>query len=253
MLKAHCSGVILCFIVSLLTIFGTTQHSYATDNKLITTQYRGKIGKNHVGMDIVVSNQVNFVSGYYYVGWQDVNIPLSATPLAKGLVLSAPNGVSMRLHFFTGHIDPVKQPLNFYNSLGLKGSWTNGKITLPVTLHGNFFHYGVWSGPWYSGITSEPDSVFEAHARQFLEGALSGNRKKTAGVISFPFHVWNKTIWTKAELEQQWKQVFTPQYLAILRTAVPHNMFIEKKEGLAIAANGAVQFNGKGAKFLEVQ
>jgi hypothetical protein len=249
--KAYCSSVVCGFIFSLLMIFGITQHSYARNsNNFITEQYRGKIGRNYLGMDIVVRNHVDFVSGYYYIGWQDVNIPLSAEILGKELVLSTPNGVSMHLHFFTGRIDPVKQPLNFYNSLGLKGSWTNGKIILPVQLHGRWFHYGIWHGSWYGSISSEPDSAFEAHARQFLAGALSGNRRKTAGAISFPLHVWNKTIQTKKELYAQWNQIFTPQYLAILRTIVPHDMLVEN--GRALAANGAVQFDGKGAKFLEV-
>ena len=245
------TGIIFSFIVFLI-IFGITKHSYAKDsNDFITEQYRGKIGTNYVGMDIVIRNHVDFVSGYYYFGWQDVNIPLSATPLGRELVLRTPDGVSMHLHFFTGRIDPVKQPLNFYNSLGLKGSWTNGKITLPAQLYGQLFHFGVWRGSWYGSISSEPDSVFEARARQFLEGALSGNRRKTADAISFPLHVWNKTIRTKNELYAQWNQIFTPQYLVTLRTAVPHDMAIEK-DGRAMAANGAVQFDGKGAKFLEV-
>jgi hypothetical protein len=57
-------------------------------------------------------------------------------------------------------------------------------------------------------------------------------------------------IQDKAALLAHWDMIFTPAYVATLKTAVPHEMFVNYRG--AMAAGGAAWFDDKGATALNV-
>ena len=50
---------------------------------------------------------------------------------------------------------------------------------------------------------------------------------------------------SKTQLLAHWDNIFTPAYVAVLRTAVPHDMFVNGRGAMVV--NGAAWFNDKGA------
>jgi hypothetical protein len=247
--------VLILFFVSFLVLmniisFANAQFFSENEKNLSTIEVLGFIGPYPVGFNITVRNNIEFVAGHYFYASQCANIPLSETQSGEHVTFTEPSGAVMHLHFVTNAGTPAGTPLTFYTSTGLQGMWTKGAISLPVYLGFSVVYPGVHSANWYRSITNGSDVAFEAHARQFIKGALSGNKTMTAAAISYPLHLWKKDIRSKTELYANWNQIFTPQYLEMLRRAVPHEMFIH--DGYAMAADGAVWFDDKGAVTLEV-
>ncbi|MBO9380850.1 hypothetical protein GG804_29265 [Sphingomonas histidinilytica] len=93
--------------------------------------------------------------------------------------------------------------------------------------------------------------MFEARARHFIDGALSGNKNEAASATSFPLNIGSRRglIRTRQELFRRWDEIFTPCLLSRLKLAVPHEMFVH--DGLAMVSNGTVWFDAKGATSID--
>ncbi len=216
---------------------------------LQTIELRGTIGAYAVGANIIEHNKTDVIAAHYFYAAHCINIPLRTSRAGDTLVFTEPCGAVMHLHFITNDSVPAGTQLNFYNSTGLAGEWSDAGKTLPVRLMMEFSYPGIRAGHWYADVTDEPDAVFEARVQRFLNGALTGNKAEAASAISLPLHVWDKEIKTKAAFYAQWNKIFTPKYLTLLRKAVPHEMFVH--DGMAMIGNGEAWFGPNGQTRLQ--
>ena len=77
---------------------------------------------------------------------------------------------------------------------------------------------------------------------------MTDDKATAANLVSYPLRVNGRRtadIRTTAALLANWDRIFTPALKLRLRQAIPHEMFV--RNGLAMVADGAVWFNGKGA------
>ena len=209
----------------------------------------GSIGSYGVGAHMTVRNRTEFVAGHYFYARNPIDIGLTGGMQGDRLILYGDDGSTFNLHFET--VSPAsKPPLTFYNSTSLVGTWTKGTTTLPVMLGMNLSG-GPQGASRYEDVTKEPAEVFEARARHFINGALSGNKAETASATSFPLNIGDRRsfVRTRQELFLRWNEIFTPCLLSHLRLAVPHEMFVHG--GFAMVSNGTVWFDAKGATSID--
>jgi hypothetical protein len=210
----------------------------------------GTIGPYRVGANLTIQDNVQVIAGHYFYATKLTDIPLTGHTDGEEVTLNEPGGGVFQLHFTT-NASTTERPLNFYNSTALEGTWTLGKTSLPVKL--GFSYSAPPEGPYYSDVTTEPDAAFEARAQRFLHGALTGDRAEAAAAVSYPLTVNAKrtiTIRDKAALIAHWNAIFTPKYLALLKAAIPHEMFVHENQ--AMVGNGEVWFDAKGATVLNL-
>lgn len=236
----------------LLLIYAPSAIAQEVSPAISTYVMEGMVGSRQVGFNITVKDHVQFVGGHYYYASALIDIPLSGSNVSGHINLTEPDGGTFKLHLFSIG-PPATKPLTFYTSNRLDGTWTKGGVVLPVTLNFGAVYNGYSPSRWYQEVTNEDDTAFEARARLFLHGVITGNRSEAVKASSFPLRVQARhpmIIRGKAELLARWKQIFTPNYVAVLRRAIPHEMFVHN--GLAMVANGAVWFDAKGAVALNV-
>ena len=222
--------------------------------KLTDIDLLGSVGAYGVGMNLQMRNNTEVIGAYYFYTskLKDIRLSPSNGADADQLVLTEPGGGAFHLHF-VGNGSEHGAPLTAYNSVGLAGSWTQGARTLPVKLQMESAEAHIDPGHRYALITNEPDVVFETRVRQFLDGVVKGNRLEAAAAISYPLRVDGAKptmIRSKAQLLAHWSDIFTPGYVAVLKTSVPHDMFVNDRG--AMIADGAVWFDDKGASRLNV-
>jgi hypothetical protein len=214
---------------------------------LSTYEMEGRLGPYQVGMNILVRDYAEFVSGHYFYASKLLDIPLKGKIEGEMVTLQEPGGGVFHLHLRSNET-AKSRPLNFYISTGLKGSWTQGSKTLPVSLGFTAGYDGPSPTRWYSNVTNESDSAFESRVRNFLRAVNSGDKASTANLVSYPLRVNARgpfEIRTEGDLLAKWDRIFTPALKLELRQAIPHEMFVHN--GLAMVANGAVWFDDKGA------
>lgn len=213
-----------------------------------TLELAGKIGSHEIGMNLTVRDHVSIDDGHYFYAGPLKDIPLKAMVHGESVVLTEPGGGEFELHF-TSNGSAKGQALNFYNSTGLEGSWHRGATVLPVKLGFDWLFPEVKRNPWYAYATNESDAVFEAKAQRFVRGALAGDRTMVAEAVAYPLRVESRgramKIRNAHELEAHWEQIFTPKFLAQLKDALPHEMFVH--DGMAMILNGQVWFATGGA------
>jgi hypothetical protein len=214
---------------------------------LSTYEMEGKIGPYVVGMNVLVRDHTQFVSGHYFYGSKLSDIPLKGHIEGDAVTLQEPGGGVFHLHLVTNEASKSR-PLNFYISTGLEGSWSQGGKTLPVRLGFTTGYDGPSPTRWYSDVTHESDSAFESRVRSFLKAVNSGDKASAANLVSYPLRVNARKpleIRTKAHLLANWDRIFTPALKLQLQQGIAHEMFV--RNGLAMVANGAVWFDAKGA------
>lgn len=165
------------------------------------------------------------------------------------LVLRGDDGSTFNLHFETVS-SASKPPMTSDNSTSLVGTCTKGTTTLPVT-PGMDLIGGPQGASRYEDVTKESANVFEAIARHFIYGALSGDKIKAASATSFPLNIGSSRglVRTRQGLFRRWDEIFTPCVLSRLKLAVPHEVFVH--DGLAMVSNGTVWFDAKGASSID--
>lgn len=226
--------------------------SAAADEGLSTFVAEGAVGPWVAGLNVTVRDHRTVVASHYYYASRGIDIPLTVDAIHETILWDEPGGGRFTLHL-TNDDAREPRPLTFYTSTGLAGTWTREGKSLPVTFGFGTVRDGSSPARWYGDVTSESDAVFEARVRSFLTGVRSGNRHQVAGAVSYPVTVnMGRTtiIRSRADLLARWSAIFTPTYVAQLRKGIPHEMFV--RNGMAMVAGGAVWFDAKGAKVLNL-
>ena len=212
----------------------------------------GTLGPARIGMTLVVDSAGAFQRGHYYYARYLKDIQLTGSVENGKLVLRGPDGGTFTLAF-KGNGSENGQPLNFENSVGLDGNWTNGTKSLPVTLGFNFVTVANGSR-WYEQVTDESDAAFEARVQDFRRAVLNGNRAAAARYVDFPLRVnfnrKSRIVRSAAQLAAQWDSIFTPQCLNALKKSIPHEMFV--RNGQAMLGDGVAWFGAKGAQVINI-
>jgi hypothetical protein len=209
-------------------------------------EMRGTVGPYRIGLNYTVQKHTDLIAAHYFYVSQLKNIPLKGAVNGDSVDLEGADGSKFHLHF-VGNGSNGTQALTFYNSVGLKGSWTLGNRSFLVDLR--MQHSTENPGqPLYRQVTDQPDSAYEAMVTKTREAILSGNETETAKCIHFPLRVNGThhplTIRNEDELKANWSKMFTPEFLAKLRTDVPHEMFVHNGE--AMLGDGELWFDDKG-------
>jgi hypothetical protein len=241
-------------IGALACVLAFVQVAPATaDSEFIRSQLRGTIGPYPIGMQVIVREQRDLKGGHYFYNKHLVDIPLQGEIEGEKVTLRGADGGVFSLHF-VGKPPKPGVPLTFDYSDGLVGVWTRGGVSLPVTLRGDWRQLGA--GRLYQAVTDEPDAVFEAKVRKFLAAVQAGDRAKAAKLVSYPAWInegdgartQRTTVRNPAEFLSHWDRIFTPGYVAKLKKAVPHDMFVRGGDGMAMILNGEIWFDAEGVK-----
>jgi hypothetical protein len=213
----------------------------------------GMVGHNRVGMTLDLKGESGISGGHYFYVHYLKDIPLTGSIQGGEVTLNAADGGTFQLHF-KGNGSEGGKPLNFFNSVGLEGTWKKGPQKLPVTLDFTGRAQGVAAGQRYESITTESVAAFEAKVQGFWRSVLAGQKSTAALYVSFPLRInqggKSRTISSAQELVAQWSRIFTKAYLTALRSAVPHDMFT--RNGQAMLGDGLAWFDAKGAVALNL-
>ncbi len=225
--------------------------SPAVAQDVSTTIAEGSIGPYRAGLNITVEDKVRPVAAHYYYASKGVDIPLTVGMAGEVVTLDEAGGGHFELRLTNADAQEPR-PLSFYTATGLAGTWQLGDKVLPVQFG---FTTGLTTNPvrWYGDVTSESDVAFEARVRRFLQGVTSGNRAQAAAAVSYPLRVNRAKVLVLRNRKQflaAWDKLFTPDAVAQLRKAIPHEMFV--RNGMAMVSGGAVWFDAKGAKVLNL-
>ncbi|WP_157956518.1 hypothetical protein [Dyella sp. C11] len=220
--------------------------------ELKQADYDGTLGTQRIGLVLTMSGQQVAPSRYYYLRHL-VDIPLEGE-LRNGSFSLHEKGATMTLHF-VGNGSEHGQPLDFNNSIGLEGEWSDGKQSLPVKLRGGGLFTATPTGHWYQSITDETDDVFEARTQGFRAAVMKGDSNAAARFVNFPLRVnhgpgKHEEVRDARQLATQWKRLFTPAYVTRIADASPHSMAMV--QGYAMLGDGLVFFSDKGAEVLNV-
>ena len=214
----------------------------------------GTLGATRIGVNLTVRDHAQCLAGHYYYAKYLKDIPLTCHVDGETVVLEEPGGGIFELKFGVDDGAPREAHLTFNNSVKLEGRWTHAGTSLPVTLGFQSSYNGPPSAHLYGEVTEEPDAAFEARVQRFLRAVQAGDRAAAASAVSYPMSIngiGSLVIRDKASLLRHWDAIFTPAYLAKLRQAIPHEMFV--RNGQAMVADGAAWFDAKGAAVLNVE
>ncbi|MFL6429613.1 MAG: hypothetical protein ACJ71S_15305 [Acidobacteriaceae bacterium] len=218
----------------------------AKTDPLESMETRGTIGPYRIGLNYTVRRNTELVAAHYFYVSQLKDIPLTGTVRGESVELQGTDGSTFRLHF-VGNGSNGSQPLTFYNSIGVRGSWSHGGRDLPVDLR--FVHSTQNPGQrLYSQVTSRSDASFEAMVKSAQEAILDGDANTASNYVHFPLRV-NATprpllIRNPSELKAQWSQIFTRELLVKIRMDVSHEMFVH--EGEVMLGDGELWFDERG-------
>jgi hypothetical protein len=217
-------------------------------------EYRGTLGPYEIGLYLALKDYESILSAHYFYSNYLTDIPLIPKEDGNAIELSESGGGVFQLTLIGGQ-GTVGQRLDFYNSIGLQGTWSNGKKTYPVKLVFGFGGGGSDNRRWYEDVTAGTnmtDQQFEAIVRRFIRGVLTGNRAEAASAVSYPVTLFHSSISgptiiaDKASFLAHWNEIFTPSYIALLRADVPHEMFVH--DDMAMLGRGEAWFDAKGFK-----
>jgi len=249
-MQSRLNRFVCTFLVACLCALACGRPVRAAD--LQQAQYEGALGPQRIGLILNMSGDTVAPSRYYYFRHLD-DIPLTGE-LRDGTFTLREHGATLTLHF-VGNGSEEGDALNFDNSVGLEGNWSNGKLTLPVRLTGGGLFAAAPAGHWYQSITDETDDVFEARTKGFCAAVVKGDSVQAARYVHFPLRVnhgpgKHDQIQDAKQLAAQWKRIFTPGYVARIANASPHSMAIV--QGNAMLGDGLAFFSDKGAEVLNL-
>jgi len=216
------------------------------DPALSSYEVQGTVGTRRIGLNYTVRNNTELVAAHYFYASQLKDIPLKGTVLGETVEWKGEDGSAFHIHF-VGNGSNGKDPLTFYNSVGLAGVWKLGSKKLPVNLSGNYSTPNPGQR-LYEDVTSKPDAEFEAMVQSARMAILKGDSDLTAKYVHFPLRInrgsKHLTLRNAAQLKANWATVFSKSLLADLRLDVPHEMFVH--EGQAMLGGGELWFDEKG-------
>ncbi|MEP6719884.1 MAG: hypothetical protein ABJA77_00445 [Variovorax sp.] len=214
--------------------------------------YEGVLGTSLIGMTLVAPRGADGrLTGHYFYGKFLKDIPLTGSFQGGRLTLREASGGTFTLDL-VGNGTGGGKPLDFSNSIGLTGVWTQGGKRLDVTL-GNTANRQA-GGRRYEQVTKETDEEFEVRVQGFHRAVLAGDRAEAARFVDFPLRVnqggKGREIASAEQLHAAWDQVFTRACLNALKEALPHDMFVSN--GRAMIGNGVAWFSANGAVAINV-
>jgi len=240
----------------MVTSFGTPipvcgQHQ----DELVLQQYEGHLGDARIGL--TVKHEGNkIVGGHYFYQKYLRDIPITGATENSHVTLAESGGGTFHLHF-VGNGSEKGQPLDFDNSVGMEGTWTDatGKKTYPVSLDGTTIGGSADEGHRYRDVTNESDEAFEGRVQSLIRAVLHNDKAAAGRLISYPLRVngpgrQHRTFRGSADVLAAWNDLFTPAMLAKLQAALPHDMFVH--EGMAMIGDGEAWFNAKGLAVLNL-
>ncbi len=214
--------------------------------------FSGTVGASRIGMlfDLGKATAVppHFSASYFYTRHL-TDIPLDGALNQSGgytLVEKDADGRPRATFTLFPTENSGKRVADLSVATGLQGTWksVNGR-TLPVTLAIADSQPGATAATRY-GTSPGADTKVEGHARRFLAAVESGDRTAAEREVSFPLraNVVKQQIKDAAQLDLKWTTIFTPSYVACLKTLVPHNLFTNA-EG-SMMGDGAVWLDSSG-------
>jgi len=215
--------------------------------------YQGTLGPSRIGLTLTVKGPNAITGGHYFYAKYLTDIPLTGTYQPGQITLKGTDGGTFTLKFKSNGSEAGK-PLDFTNSVGLQGTWSNNGKQSPVDLSAGGMSPVPTSGRWYENVTDLSDAALEAKAQGFYKAVLAGDRAAAAKYADFPLRInqngKSHKITSAAELTAQWDKIFTPAYLELLKKDMPHDMSVI--QGQAMLGNGDVYFGSKGATVLNI-
>ena len=237
-------------LMLLLPVAAMCQTHPASDSHLSSTEMKGLVGQYPIGLNYTVRDHTQLVAARYFYASKLKDITLTGSVNGNNVTLHGADGSDFQLTF-VGNGSNGKEPLTFYNSVGLQGTWSQSGRTLPVKLSND--HGTVNPGTrQYADATDQPDAAIDAMVLGAKQAILSGNADAAARCMNFPVRVnslgANMQIRNRADLRAKFSSVFTPAYIAKLRDTVPHDMFV--RNGMIMLGDGMLWFNDKGVSVI---
>ncbi|WP_428391708.1 hypothetical protein [Lichenicoccus sp.] len=224
--------------------------------------FKGTLGLRRVELLIVADNN-RVVSGtHYFTGDSLRDIPLDGS-IGDHVILRAPTGGVFDLNYTRKEVGtPSRDPIDFYNSAGLTGSWKEKGKVLPVTLLAGGYTNGPWPKRLYDDVTDESDADFEHMVQGFYHAVLTNDRDQTSRYIDFPLRVnvapvgknrspprhW--TVASAADLKSNWNKIFPRAWLESVAMVFPHDM--ASIQGMAMLGPGLAWFGPNGARVINL-
>ena len=243
-------------VVVMVTSLGTpTPLSGQHQGELVLHQYEGNLGDARIGLTVKREGN-KIVGGHYFYQKFLRDIPITGSTEDSDITLAEPGGGIFHLHF-VGNASEKGQPLDFDNSVGMEGIWTDatGNKTYPVSLHGTTIGTGADEGHRYRDVTNESDEAFEGRVQSLVRAILRNDKPAAARLISYPLRVngpgqEHRAFRNSADVLAAWNDLFTPAMLAKLQAALPHDMFVH--QGMAMIGDGEAWFDSKGLSVLNL-
>ena len=218
----------------------------SAESNLGSFEMHGKVGDYPIGLNFTVRDNTHLVTAHYFYAAQLKDIPLTGEVKDEVVVFKGEDGAIFQLRF-VGNSSNGNDPLTFYNSVGLKGTWVLGAHTLPVTLQMEYSTANPGQR-FYESVTSQSDAEFEHMVQVTRRAILDKDIDRASRLVHFPLTVNlpHRSIKVKslAELKANWFLVFTPALVAKLRNDLPHEMFIH--EGEVMLGQGEIWFDQSG-------
>jgi hypothetical protein len=246
--------VFFCMLATTVNVCADTICAERDDGPL-RYQYEGHLGNLRIGLTVNCEDN-KIEGGHYFYQKYLRDIPIAGSVHDSQITLTEPGGGVFHLHFI-GNGSEGNQPLNFENSIGMEGAWTNtdGKESYPVSLSLETVLPGPDDGHRYRYVTNESDAKFEKRVQSFLRAVFNGDKTTAVRFISYPLHATfpngkRKKLRNKAEVLAAWEDLFTSAVIAKLKQDLPHDMFVHN--GMAMLGNGEAWFDGKGLAALQL-
>jgi hypothetical protein len=221
-------------------------------NELVHHQYEGKLGSSRIGLTVTREGN-NIKGGHYFYQKFLRDIRITGSAQGSHVTLVEEGGGTFSLDF-VGNGSEGGKPLDFENSIGMKGTWTSkdGSRNYEVSLRGSTIREAD-NRPRYADVTKETDTEFEKRVQSLVGAVLHGDKAAAARLISYPLAVngSKREHWrlrTSAEVLAAWDDLFTPAMTAKFESALPHDMFVH--QGMAMIGDGEAWFDDKGLAVL---
>jgi hypothetical protein len=239
----------------MVAFLGRPIQLFGQQGELVLHQYEGHLGNARIGL--AVKRDGNTIKGghYFYQKFLQ-DIPITGSTEGSDITLVESGGGTFHLHFVDNGSER-KQPLNFNNSVGMDGTWTDatGKKTYPVSLRGTTIVNVADEGHRYRDVTNESDVAFERRVQSLIRAVLSRDKVTASRLISYPLRVngpgqRHRDFHDPSHVLAAWNDLFTPGMLSKLETALPHEMFVHHE--MAMVGDGDAWFDAKGLAVLNL-
>src|SRR5579883_828829 len=220
------------FVLGAVSLLASSSEDFGQrKGEFLQYQYEGNLGTSRIGMTVIREGN-DIKGGHYFYQRFLKDIPITGSIIGSRITIAEAGGGAFHLHF-VGNGSEADRPLDFENSVGMEGTWSNvdGTRTYPVSLHGTVVRPGAGDERRYREVTDESDERFEGRIRAFVQAVLSGDKRAAVRFISYPVRVnfpndTSKNFRNSEAVLAAWTDLFNPALLMKLRRALPHDMFI---------------------------